>query len=297
MNPVSEAATHAVHTALEPLERRMVAAHDHWVLGRDVEFIERLVPTIERVLRFYAPEVRHVDGVPESGPVLVVGNHSGLYYMPDVWVTALAMLRRRRPDSPAFGLAYDLLFAVPGLESVLRRFGAVPAVGEAAEQVLGAGHAVIVYPGGDWEACRPWTERNRVDFHGRSGFVRLALRAGVPIVPVVAHGSHHSVFVVSRGDRIARALGLDRMRIHVLPWIAGVPFGVAPLLPPVPLPAKVTVDFLEPIDWSTAGPDAAEDPAFVRARYDEVTGVMQAGLDRLTAERPHPVLSRLGLAH
>ncbi|HEX6417367.1 MAG TPA: 1-acyl-sn-glycerol-3-phosphate acyltransferase [Acidimicrobiales bacterium] len=296
MNLVTDAAAGVLRGPLRSLERRAAAAHGPAAWARDAAFVQRHLPTVETVLRYFAPEVRHVERLPATGPVLVVGNHSGVFYMPDMWATAAAVVRRRGVDSPVFGLGYDLLFTLPGVESVLRRFGALPASGHAAEGALADGAALLVYPGGDWEACRPWTHRNRVDFHERTGFVRLALRAGVPVLPVAAHGGHHSVVVISRGDRIARALGLDRLHIHVMPVVAGVPFGVAPVvLPPVPLPTKVTVDFLEPLDWSADGPDAAGDPAIVRARYDEITAILQSGLDDLRAERPHPVLSRLGL--
>jgi 1-acyl-sn-glycerol-3-phosphate acyltransferase len=295
VNVISNAVSRAIQSSLEPLEQRTAAAHEQWSSGRDVTFIRRQMPRVERTLRYFAPEVRHAERVPATGPALVVGNHSGYVYFPDMWATALALVQRRGLDEPTFGLTYDLLFAVPGLESYLRRLGAVPAGGRAAEAALRAGAAVLVYPGGDWEVCRPWTERNKVDFHGRTGFVRLALRTGVPVVPVVAHGSHHSVIVLSRGDRVARALGLDRVKVHVMPWLLGFPFGAAPLLPPVPLPAKVTVEFLDPLDWSDGGADVAGDPAVVQERYDQVIRLLQAGLDRLRAERPHPVLSRLHL--
>lgn len=297
VNVIGDAATGVVQGPLHVLEDHVAAAHEQWSSRRDPTFIRRQLPAIEAWLRYFAPEVRHVERVPEQGPVLVVGNHSGLYYMPDMWATGLALLRRRGIDAPAYGLGYDLLFTVPGVESFLRRLGALPAGGPAAERALGAGAAVVVYPGGDWEVCRPRSERNRVDFHGRTGFVRLALRMGVPVVPVVGHGAHHSVVVLTRGERVARALGLPRVKVHVMPILAGVPFGVAPVLPPLPLPTKVTVDFLDPLDWSGDGPDAAHDPSLVQARYDEVTGVLQAGLDRLSAERPHPLLSRFGLSH
>lgn len=297
MNTISDAATGAVRAPLEALRHRASSAHEVFASGRDPDFIRRQLPLIEAALRYFAPEVRHVDRLPATGPVLVVGNHSGLFYMPDVWVTAIAVARRRGLDSPVFALGYDLLFAIPGIESVLRRFGGLPASGTAAEQALAEDAALLVYPGGDWEACRPWTQRNRVDLHGRKGFVRLALRVGVPVVPVAAHGAHSSVFVLTRGERVAHILGLDRVRVKVMPFLVGVPFGVAPVvLPPVPLPAKVTVEFLEPLDWSGDGPAAADDPRVVQQRYDEVTEVLQAGLDRLAADRPHPLLSRFGQA-
>jgi 1-acyl-sn-glycerol-3-phosphate acyltransferase len=300
VNTIVDAATGAVgavRAPLDSLERRAAAAHQRspqW----DPTFIRRQLPAVEAMLRYFAPDVRHPERIPEAGPVIVVGNHSALFYMPDMWAAGLALLRRRGVEAPVVGLGYDLLFTLPGVESFLRRLGALPAGGQAAEEALDAGAAVVVYPGGDWEACRPWTERNRVDFHGRKGFVRLALRAGVPVVPVVSHGAHHSVVVLTRGERMARALGLHRVRIKVMPFLVGVPFGVAPVvLPPLPLPTKVTVDFLEPLDWSADGRKGAEDEDLVQARYDEITGVLQEGLDRLRTERPHPLLSRFGLSH
>jgi hypothetical protein len=155
-----------------------------------------------------------------------------------------------------------------------------------------------VYPGGDLEACRPRTQRNKIDFAGRTGFVRLALRSGVPVIPVVAHGAHHAVTVLARGDRLARAIGLHRVRIKVFPLLAGPPFGVNSVLtPPLPMPAHVTLEFLPALDWTAYGPGAADDAGLVSACYLQITGQMQAALDRLSAEQPHPLLTgcaRLG---
>lgn len=229
--------------------------------------------------------------LPADGPALVVGNHSCLFYMPEVWISGQAIVSRRGMGPPTYLLAYDLLFAVPGVGSFLRRLGALPAGTEEAESALARGACVMVYPGGDLEACRPWTQRNKVDFGGRKGFVRLALRCGIPVVPVVAHGAHHAVVVLTRGDRLARAAGLRSVRINVFPILASFPFGMTSILsPPPPMPAHVTVEFLPALDWTAYGPGAADDPAIVSACYDEITGKLQAGLDRLSAEHPHPLL-------
>jgi hypothetical protein len=88
-------------------------------------------------------------------------------------------------------------------------------------------------------------------------------------------------------------LRLDRLfRIKVMPLVFGPPFGIVPGgIPTLPLPAKITVELGEPIDWSTRwGPEAAEDDVIVQACYDELTGTMQATLDRLTAERRFPIV-------
>lgn len=275
---------------LAPLAARIAAARAEPALQRDPAFIRRHLPEMARYTSYFSPEVRGLDRLPPDGPVLVVGNHSCLFYMPEVWICGQAVLDRRGVDQPAYLLAYDLLLALPGIGPALRRLGALPARAPDAEQALERGACVVVYPGGDLEACRPWTDRNRIDFGGRTGFVRLALRCGVPVVPVVAHGGQHAVVVVSRGDRLARALGLSSVRIKVFPILAG-PFGITSVLtPPPPMPARLTLEFLPPLDWTGYGAGAAEDPAAIAACNADITGRMQTALDRLAAERPYPVL-------
>jgi hypothetical protein len=121
------------------------------------------------------------------------------------------------------------------------------------------------------------------------GFVKLALRHGVPVVPAVTHGAHQAVIVVTRGERIAQALGLPRaIHVHTLALVLGPPFGISPL-PMAVLPSKVTLEFLPAIDWSHYGAEAASDDEVLRACYDEITGKMQQAMDRLNRERPHPI--------
>jgi 1-acyl-sn-glycerol-3-phosphate acyltransferase len=211
--------------------------------------------------------------------------------VPEAWTCGQAIMSHRGIGAPAYMMAYDLLFAVPGVGAFLRQLGVVPASTGGAESALARGACVLVYPGGDLEACRPWTQRNQVYFAGRKGFVRLALRCGVPVVPVVAHGGHHAVVVLSRGDRLARGIGLRTLRINVFPILAGFPFGVGSILtPPLPMPAHLTLEFLPPLDWTAYSPGAADDPCIVSACYDDITGRLQAALDRLSAEYPFPVL-------
>jgi 1-acyl-sn-glycerol-3-phosphate acyltransferase len=148
---------------------------------------------------------------------------------------------------------------------------------------------VLVYPGGDYETHRPSWESGRVEFDHRKGFIALALERGVPIVPVVSIGGQETALFLTRGERFARALRLDRyFRLHVLPISLALPWGlnVGDLLGHVPLPAKVTVQVLAPIDLREQfGSRPKVDDA-----YEHVVGVMQRTLDDLAAERRLPVI-------
>ena len=284
-------APHAANVLLAPLARRMRHILSEGHPQRDPEFIRRQIGPVTRLTQYFSPHVDGIENLPESGPVLIVGNHSCLFYMPDVWIAGGAIVERRGVESPTYALGYDLLFAVPGVSTYLRKIGVIPARNREAEEALAGGAAVVVWPGGDWEACRPWTERNRVEFGRHRGFVRLALRTGVPVVPVVTHGSHDAVFVLTRGEGIARTLGLNRLRIRVFPIVFGPPFGITTMMvPPPPLPSAVTLEFLPAIDWSGLGPDAAENFETVERCFEEIVGTMQVALDRLHRENPHPLL-------
>jgi 1-acyl-sn-glycerol-3-phosphate acyltransferase len=277
--------------ALALLSQRIAAGLADTSWQRDPDFIRRHLPAIARYTSYFTPEVRGLDRLPAEGPALVVGNHSCLFYIPEAWTCGQAIMARRGVDAPTYALAYDLLFAVPGVGPSLRRLGVIPASNSQASSALARGACVLVYPGGDLEACRPWTQRNKIDFAGRKGFVRLALRCGVPVVPVAAHGGHHAVVVLTRGDRLARAAGLRNLRINVFPLLAGFPFGVTSILaPPLPMPAHLTLEFLPALNWTAYGPGAADDERIVSACYEDITGRLQAALDRLSAEHPYPLL-------
>jgi 1-acyl-sn-glycerol-3-phosphate acyltransferase len=261
--------------------------------ARDVGFLSAVRPILERFAWYFRSEVRGFDRLPERGPFLVVGNHSGGQMPPDLPVLLTAWWRERGQDEPVYALFHSFLLGLPGVGPTMRRAGAVDATPNAAEGVLRSGGILIDYPGGDYDVFRPWWDRNRIDFGGRAGVVRLALRLQVPVVPAVSVGAHETIVVLARGERVARCLGLDRMfRIKVMPLVFGPPFGFVPGgIPTLPLPAKITVELCEPIDWSRQfGPEAAEDDVVVRRCYDEMTSTMQTALDRLAGERRFPVL-------
>jgi 1-acyl-sn-glycerol-3-phosphate acyltransferase len=256
---------------------------------RDPDYIREQLPTMWLLSSLYfRGETRGLGNVPEEGPVLLVGNHSGGNLSPDSGVFVLAFSAYFGVERPLYVLAHNLVVAWPGL-GFLRRFGVLPASHQSAEEALESGAAVLVYPGGDREVHRPVWERNVVDFGGRKGWIEVALEQDVPIVPVVAIGGQETSLFLSRGEHLARLLMLDRLlRLKVLPISLALPWGlnVGDFLGHIPLPAKITIEVLPPIDLREEfGPDPDVDEI-----YDHVVRLMQETLDALAAERRLPVL-------
>ncbi|MGI8505340.1 MAG: lysophospholipid acyltransferase family protein [Solirubrobacteraceae bacterium] len=256
---------------------------------RDPDFIRERLPRMWLLASlWFRGEVRGLGNIPDSGPVLLVGNHSGGNMTPDTIVFTLAFNTYFGVERAFFQLAHNLVLSMPGLGS-LRKFGTVAASPENAGKALRSGAALLVYPGGDYEVHRPSWQANRVDFDRRKGFIRLALQENVPIVPVVSIGGQETALFLSRGEWLARLLALDRLfRLKVLPISLALPWGlnVGDMLGHVPLPAKITVETLPPIDLRAQfGPDPDVDEV-----YDHLIGLMQETLDALAAERRLPVL-------
>ncbi len=252
-------------------------------------YIRRSLPfTWALIAAWFRPDIRGLDRIPASGPVLLVGNHSGGNVAPDTLAFTLGFYRRFGVERPFFQLAHHLVMRAPWL-SLLRRYGTIEASSENALAAFDAEAAVLVYPGGDWEAHRPSWHGHRVEFAGREGFVRLALAAGVPIVPVVSIGGQETALFLTRGEGLARALRLDtRFRLKVLPVSLALPWGldVGDLFGHIALPAKITIQVLEPIDLRERfGPDPDVD-----AVYQAITELMQRTLDELAAQRRWPVI-------
>jgi 1-acyl-sn-glycerol-3-phosphate acyltransferase len=237
---------------------------------------------------WFRGEVRDMGRIPEQGPVLLVGNHSGGNLTPDSIVFTLAFYTYFGVERRFHALAHNLVLTSP-VGPFLKRFGTVAASHENARKALEADAAVLVYPGGDWEVHRPSWQSHRVDLAGRKGFIRLALDAGVPIVPIVSVGGQETALFLSHGERLARFLALDKLfRLKVLPVSIALPWviNVGDFLGHLPLPAKITVQVMDPIDLRErfgSEPD-------VDAAYTYVTGLMQDQLSALAAERRLPVL-------
>jgi len=216
-----------------------------------------------------------------SGPVLFVANHGfgGIFDL-NVFATGAAM-EQMQLDRPVTILTHQLAWTM-GIGPLIEPVGARVASRRSAEEAFARGEHVVVYPGGDLDAAKAWDDRNRIMFGGRHGYARLAIDNGVPIVPIVTAGAGESLFVISSGERLARATRIDKLlRLKAAPISVSLPWGInvgaVGLLPYLPLPSKIVTRVL-PAQVAGDGEDATDFAARVET-------AMQRALTEMTVNR------------
>jgi 1-acyl-sn-glycerol-3-phosphate acyltransferase len=223
-------------------------------------------------------------------PALLVGIHSGAPFVWDAWTVGVQWWRRFGQDRPLHGTAHDVLMAMPLIGRYFRAMGVLPAAPDSMATALAEGRDVAVWPGGEVDSLRPWSERDQANLAGRKGFVKMAIRAGVPIVPIATVGGADAMPVLVRGDQLSRALRLDKLlRLKVFPIAVSLPWGIAPAaLPQFPLPAKIRTRLMPAIELDH-DPDRADDEEYLEEKYWEVQNSIQHGMDALARKRALPL--------
>jgi len=243
---------------------------------------------IGRALRsYFRGEVFEFSRLPQ-GPALLVGNHNAGITMFEPLLLALSLYEERQ--ELLHFLAHDAMLAMPVLGKMLRKAGVIRADHERAGEALADGRKVMVFPGGNHEAFRPFSQRHRVDFKGRKGFARLALRHKIPIVPVLCLGGHETFFVLRRGARLARWTGVKKLlRSDSFPLFLGLPWGVGvgPIFH-LPLPAKTIVEVGEPISVEEYPPGSHDDEELCRKLSARVEAKVQEMMDAHAALKRSP---------
>ena len=238
---------------------------------------------------WFRMEIEGWDRLPKA-PTLLIGVHSGAPFVWDAWTVGFQWWRRFGDERILHGTAHDALMAAPLVGSYFRKMGVLPAAPDSIAAALAAGRDVALWPGGEVDSLRPWVQRDEAVLAGRKGFVRLAIRSGVPIVPISTIGGPDSMPVLFKGRTLAKALQLDKIaRLKVLPFSLQAPWGIAPaMLPEFPLPTKIRTAFQEPIELAS-DPDKAEDEDYVDSKYDEVQASIQRGMNALARRRRFPL--------
>lgn len=257
--------------------------------ARDPQVIASLMPKWEWFYNHYFRT--HTDGwhhVPKQA--LFVGSHNGGLAAPDLLMLMVDWFRRFGYNRPMYGLMHAKIWqANPDLAKLASQCGAVPAQPKFAIAALQRGASVLVFPGGAQDVFRLHRDRHKIQLMGRTGFIKLALRERVPIVPVISTGAHDTFIVLANCYEQAKWLnqqgflpwfqGLDP---EVFPIYLGLPWGIAfGPLPHIPWPNHIQTLICPPIVFEHAGRTAAQDNAYVQQCYDQVVDHMQRNLNQL----------------
>jgi 1-acyl-sn-glycerol-3-phosphate acyltransferase len=264
----------AIAKALDFLRRRLTGEYEVDIYGFDRDLTEHVLLPLARPLYRTWWRVRAVglDNVPSEGGALVVANHAGTLPF-DAVMTKLALLDEHPAHRHLRELAADLALRVPIVGPLARKTGATLAHEDDARRLLDAGELVGVWPEGFKGIGKLYRDRYKLQRFGRGGFVEVALRAQVPIIPVAIIGSEEIYPMLANAKFLARLFGFPYFPITAQFPLLG-PLGI------VPLPSKWVIDFGEPIDTTAYGPEGADDPMLVFELTDRVRDTIQQMLYR-----------------
>jgi 1-acyl-sn-glycerol-3-phosphate acyltransferase len=251
---------------------------DDW--GRSERVFRLMEPLLDFYYRYwFRVEVEGIENVPESGGALLVSNHSGAL-PPDAPMIMQALRNEHPARPPLYMLGEHWFKGYPGVGMLTNKIGLVAAHPANAQRLLGdEGRLVLVFPEGQKGSRKLFWQRYRLRRFGRGGFVKTALRAGVPIVPIAVIGAEEAMPIFAHVPLLQRLTGLIYFPInHAFPQ-----FGLAAAL--MYLPAKFKIRFLEPIALDGYSPDDAEDLELVQSVAEEVRDRIQTEVDDLISSR------------
>ncbi|MEC4814700.1 MAG: lysophospholipid acyltransferase family protein [Scytonema sp. PMC 1069.18] len=260
---------------------------------RDPKFIEALMPILDWFYRYYF-RVK-TDGwhhIPTEGQVLLVGSHNGGMASPDLHMMTYDWFRRFGTHRLVYGLMHPYAWKIsPETSKLAQKAGAIVAHPKMANAAFDKGASVLVYPGGQYDMFRPHSQRYKIHFAGHKGFIKLALRQEVPIIPVISMGAHDTLIVLGDFYDIAKQLHewglpwLYGMDPKVFPIYLGLPWGlgIGPL-PNFPLPIQIHTRVCSPIVFDWYGKEASKNRNYVDKCYDLVYTQMQKELDELVKD-------------
>ncbi|NJN71323.1 MAG: acyltransferase family protein [Limnothrix sp. RL_2_0] len=268
---------------------------DGWSLeGRDPVTIEQWMPIWEWLYTYYfRVQTSGWEHIPKDENVLVVGSHNGGLAAPDMWMMMYDWFKRFGTERLTYGLMHRNIWKVfPELAKMAVKTGALEAHPKTAIAALKAGADVLVYPGGGQDVFRPHSQSNKIYFAERRGFIKLALRQKVAIIPAISWGAHDSIYVI---DDIYEPMK-QFLKTFNLPWLFGIDPEVFPVylglpwglafgpFPNFPLPTQMHTRVCPVIRFEKYGRKAAGDRHYVEACYQQVLTAMQTELDQLILE-------------
>ena len=264
----------ALAKALDFLRRRLTGEYEVDVYGFDRELTEQVLLPLARPLyqKWWRVRTVGMEHVPADSGALIVANHAGTLPF-DAIMTKVALLDEHPAHRHLRELAADLALKVPIIGPLARKTGNTLAHEEDARRLLASGELVGVWPEGFKGIGKLYQDRYKLQRFGRGGFVEVALRAQVPIIPVAIIGAEEIYPMLANVKFLARLFGFPYFPITAQFPLLG-PLGM------IPLPSKWVIDFGEPIDTTAYGPEGADDPMLVFELTDRVRDTIQQMLYR-----------------
>jgi 1-acyl-sn-glycerol-3-phosphate acyltransferase len=251
---------------------------DDW--GRSERMFELLEPLLNFYYRYWFRVAQEgIHNVPSQGGALLVSNHSGA--LPPDAPMIMQTIRNEHPSPrPVYMLGEHWFKGYPGVGMLTNKVGLVAAHPANAQRLLrDEGALALVFPEGQKGSRKLYWQRYKLRRFGRGGFVKTAMRAGVPIVPIAVVGAEEAMPIFAHVRPLQRLTGLIYFPInHAFPH-----FGLAAAL--MYMPAKFKIRFLEPVHLDDYASDDADDMALVGSIADDIRGRIQAELDEMLASR------------
>jgi 1-acyl-sn-glycerol-3-phosphate acyltransferase len=214
---------------------------------------------------YHRYEVIGIERLIRQDPVLIVGYH-GRPSALDLCMLTVSL--HERLGYLPHGIVHGALSKTPLLGEAFARLGFVTGDGPEVAAAVARGEHVLVQPGGTREGYRSFRRRYEVDWGERTGYLRLAIKHRLPIVPVGGSGMDDAFFGFNDGYALGKKLG---MPAGVPLWLGLGATGVWPLS--LPFPVKMTQRVGEPIEEHLA--IDTSDAAALRAAHRRVMAAVQ----------------------
>lgn len=246
--------------------------------GLDPVVVERSRRFFEWLRRRYWRVVVHgAENVPTRGPVLFVGNRSGLLPF-DGLMSAHVIERELAAIARPRFLVADWLITQPFAQPFLARLGGVRACPENATRLLQLGTSVIAFPEGAKGATKLFRDRYRLRRFGRGGVLRLARAMEVPVIPLAIVGAEEIYPILMHSGSLARRFGVPLFPVTpTFPWL-----GVAGALP---LPSKWHIEFGEPFEMPSQPATGSSEELLIAEQTERLRLDLQRRVDRLMRVR------------
>jgi 1-acyl-sn-glycerol-3-phosphate acyltransferase len=275
--PPGRSIEHTTHGALLPL-RPPAHPPEPAPVGRvtDVDPWGRSAKARARIARIYGPLYKHwfraewegLEKIPAAGGALLVANHAGA-----IPIDAPLIMHgvEENLDRPLYGLADYFFRRVPGVGTAWARGGGVPAHPDNAYRLLhDEGQLALVFPEGTKATGKVFSERYKLRRFGRGGFVEIAMRAGVPVVPIVVIGSEEAMPMVAKSATLAKLLGVPYVPLTANMLLLG-PLGLLGYFP-----AKIRFRVLDPVTFDVAADQERYPRGVVFDQAEQIRQKMQA---------------------